>query len=115
MTNYAEGSSHAECQMSRLVYIQYNPPPRLLFHSSQLHMLTHQPLNTHQSPVPDFGVIMGDQFDQSRFTVQIGNGLLCLVSTVGDEFTDIVSGNREDYWISRRLDKLDEASAILAS
>jgi hypothetical protein len=67
-------------------------------------MLTHQPLNTHQSPIPDFWVLVSDQLDQSRFTVQVGDSLLGLVSTKGDEFTDIVRGNREDHGVSGGLD-----------
>lgn len=67
--------------------------------SRVLDVLTHQPLNTHQSPIPDFGIIMSNQLDQSRLAIKVRNCLFGLVSTMGDEFANIMSCDREHDWV----------------
>jgi len=66
---------------------------------ARLDMLTHQPLNTHQGPIPNFGIIMTNQLDQSRFTLQIRDCLLSLVASVSYEFPNILRCNRQDNWV----------------
>ena len=36
---------------------------------ARLDVLTHQPLNTQESPIPNFGILMPNQLDQPRFTL----------------------------------------------
>lgn len=66
---------------------------------ARLDVLTHQPLNTHESPIPNFGILMPNQLDQSRFTLQIRDCFLSLVASVSYEFADIVRCDRQYNWV----------------